>query len=95
METNTYKADGFDKAIIGIDMTSVPFRLVYDRIKMIAILMEEEDMSEEDAIDFLVYNTWYDHGDGYPRYVELMDCDEAFAELDCFYEAMGGSGDVG
>lgn len=94
MATETYKAEGFDDAIVGIDMTTMPFRIIYQRSKMITILMEQDDMTEEDAIDFLAYNTWYDHGDGYPRFVELMDKEQTFEELDHFYEALGGTGDI-
>tara|TARA_R100000734_G_C3308478_1_gene99108 strand:- start:264 stop:548 length:285 start_codon:yes stop_codon:yes gene_type:complete len=93
MATETYKADGFDDAIVGIDMTTMPFRIMYDRLKMVEILMKEGE-TEEDAVEFLAYNTWYDHGDGYPRYVELMDKDMVFEELDHFYDALGGTGDI-
>ena len=46
------KADGFDDAIIGIDMSSL--RLIYSVRSMLDILMR--DMSEEDAREYLDFN---------------------------------------
>jgi hypothetical protein len=48
------KADGFDDAVIGIEEKSG--RLVYDINLMISILISDEEMSEEDAIEYLDYN---------------------------------------
>jgi hypothetical protein len=45
-------ADGFDKAIIGIEESSM--RLIYSVNKCIEILTE--DMSEEDALEYFSYN---------------------------------------
>jgi hypothetical protein len=44
----------FDTAIVGIDYFG---RLVYDYDRMIAELMDKDDMTEEEAIDFIDYNT--------------------------------------
>ena len=46
------KADGLDKAIIGIDEYSM--RLIYSYTKIIQVLME--DMTREDAEDYFGYN---------------------------------------
>ena len=46
------KADGFDEAVIGYDMS---FRLVYSTTKCIEILIEE-GMTEEDALEHFDYN---------------------------------------
>jgi hypothetical protein len=46
------KADGFDKAIIGLDEATM--RLIYSVKKCIAILTY--NMSEEDALEYLNYN---------------------------------------
>jgi hypothetical protein len=46
------KADGFDEAIIGVDETQM--RLIYSVTKCIEILCR--DMSEEDAIEYFIYN---------------------------------------
>lgn len=48
------KADGFDDAIIGVD--AYQEKLVYDVGKMIVIMMDDNQMSEEDAIDYLYFN---------------------------------------
>lgn len=57
--------DGFDQAIIGI---TEDMRLVYQIEKMVEILIEE--MSEEDAIEYLSYNVFCAYlGDFTPIYV--------------------------
>ena len=48
------KADGFDKAIIGVDEHNT-IRLIYSYTKIIQILMED-DMTREDAIEHFYYN---------------------------------------
>ena len=64
------KADGFDAAIIGMD--ALAERIIYDKRKMIEILSEE--MSEEDAIDFLEYNTWNAYvGEHTPIYMDVYE----------------------
>lgn len=47
-------ADGFDDAIIGVEVTSG--RVVYDSGIMIEILVRNQEMTEEDAIEFIDYN---------------------------------------
>jgi len=49
-------ATGYDAALIGITEGANPVA-VYDTELCIKCLMEEEDMSEEDAVDFFYYNT--------------------------------------
>lgn len=67
---NYLKADGFDKAIIGID--ALTERLVYDKQKMIEILSHQ--MSIEDAIEFLEYNTWNAYvGENTPIYMDKLN----------------------
>ena len=46
--------DGFDEAIIGRDNRG---RLVYDIDLMVETLRRDDDMSEEEAMEFLDYNT--------------------------------------
>ena len=53
-EEEILKADGFDDAIIGIDDTTM--RLIYSVNKCIIILVSEEDLTEEDALDHFLYN---------------------------------------
>ena len=83
MENNeTMLADGFDAAIIGLDTSNEVFRVVYDKDKMIEILIESDDMSYEDAIEYLEYNVFntymgegtpiYVHGGSHERILELM-----------------------
>lgn len=47
-------ADGFDEAVIGIDV--VGERIIYSVQKVIDILMERDGMDEQDAIDWYEYN---------------------------------------
>lgn len=47
-------ADGFDDAIIGID--AVNFRVIYSVSKIIEILMSDDEMTYEDAIEHYEYN---------------------------------------
>jgi hypothetical protein len=63
-------ADGFDGAIVGVEPNSM--RLVYDRDKMIGILMTDEEMEEIDAIEYLEYNTWNAYvGEKTPIFIEI------------------------
>ena len=69
-EEEFLKADGFDNAIIGVEPNSM--KLVYNRDKMVEILIEDEKMDEVDAIEYLEYNTWNAHvGDKTPIYIEI------------------------
>jgi hypothetical protein len=47
-------ADGFDDAVIGVDYGSS--RLVYSCKKCIEILIEQEEMTAEDAIEHFQFN---------------------------------------
>ena len=63
-------ADGFDSAIVGVEPNSM--RLVYDRDKMIGILMTDEEMEEIDAIEYLEFNTWNAYvGEKTPIFIEI------------------------
>lgn len=48
------KADGLDNAVIGIDPKSL--RLIYSVEKILEILVTEEEMSYEDALEHYHYN---------------------------------------
>jgi len=51
-------ADGFDEAVIGVgERCGQPPLVVYDAEKCIAILMQRDGMSHQDAIDFFMTNT--------------------------------------
>jgi hypothetical protein len=72
--TNYIKADGFNKAIIGID--SIGERIVYDKKKMIAILVKD-GIEEIEAIQYLERNVWNCFiGEHNPIYVDLMNIDK-------------------
>ena len=55
MEDQLLKIDGFDEAIIGVQESIEP-KLVYDIDKIAEILMTREQMTEEDAYDYISYN---------------------------------------
>jgi hypothetical protein len=60
-------ADGFDNAIIGFDPNL--WKVVYSRNKCVEIL--SRDMSEEEAIEYLEYNTFNAYiGEKTPVWVE-------------------------
>lgn len=78
----TLKADGFDKAIIGIDFNYTPPKLIYDKQKMIEIMMEDEECTLDDAIDYLEYNTWCAYvGEGTPIYIDTGSPEEVLELL--------------
>lgn len=63
---------GFEKAIVGVDMAGE--RWVMDKCKMIDILMEQEEWTEEDAIEYLSYNVWGAYvGEHTPIYMDDGD----------------------
>tara|TARA_R110002153_G_scaffold45296_3_gene127789 strand:+ start:1147 stop:1368 length:222 start_codon:yes stop_codon:yes gene_type:complete len=53
------KADGFDEAIVGMtyDVVVSEDRLIYSIDKCIEILVKRDDMTPEDAIEYLEFNT--------------------------------------
>jgi len=68
-EDEFLKADGFDDAVIGIEPNSMV--LIYNREKMIEILMEQ-DLTYEDAIEYLEFNTWNAYvGKKTPLYIHI------------------------
>ena len=48
-------ADGFDDAIIGLSWDS---KVVYDANKCIEVLMDEDEITYGDAVEFLEFNTF-------------------------------------
>jgi hypothetical protein len=53
-ETDFLKADGFDAAVIGIDESTM--RLIYSVSLCIDILVREQEMDYEDALEYFSYN---------------------------------------
>lgn len=48
------KADGFDEAVIGIEIPSM--RLIYSVSQCIDILVNDDEMDREDAVDHFYFN---------------------------------------
>ena len=68
-------ADGFDEAIVGVEVTSG--RVIYDCGVMVEILVRDEKMTEEDAIEFIDYNVVNAHvGDNTPIFINTLDDEE-------------------
>ena len=72
MNDEPLKADGFDDAVIGTCYNTG--RIVYSIERMLVILMEIDDMSMEDAMEYFSFNI----GDAYvgemtPMYVWTED----------------------
>lgn len=69
-EEELLKADGFDGAIIGVEQTQL--RLVYDIDKMRNILIEQEGMSFEEAMEYLDFNVFGAYvGEQTPLYIQI------------------------
>jgi hypothetical protein len=67
----TMFADGFEEAVIGTNYTNGVRKVVYDMDLMIRVLMERDEMTEEDAIEYLEYNVWNTYvGEGTPIYIQ-------------------------
>lgn len=63
--------DGYDDAILGITDGG---QLVYSQERMIELCMEQGEMDEIDAIEFLSYNTFCAYvGEMTPIYVRTME----------------------
>ena len=71
-EDEFLKADGLDEAIIGYDDFSG--RLIYSMTKIINILIEDDGMTEEDALEHYYYNI---HG-GYVGEKTPIWCNDYF-----------------
>lgn len=71
--THALFAEGFDDAIIGVDIDSE--RVVYDKDKMIELLVAE-GMKPTDAIEYLEFNVWGAYvGVHTPIYVDTLQHD--------------------
>lgn len=65
-------ADGLDEAIIGICPNSL--RVIYSRTKCAQILAKEDGMTDEEALDYLEYNTFNTYvGEYTPIFMEDFD----------------------
>jgi hypothetical protein len=69
-EDELLKADGFDDAVIGIDI--VKLRLVYDVDKMRTILVDQQGMSFDEAMEYLDFNVIGAYvGEQTPLYIQI------------------------
>ena len=51
------KADGFDEAILGAARQfNQPEKLIYDYVKCVEILMSRDDMTRDEAVEFMEFN---------------------------------------
>ena len=67
-------ADGFDDAIIGVATGFDSQRVVYCYVSMIETMMKEDNISYEDALDWIEYNTLGSYiGKNTPIYVMGID----------------------
>ena len=65
------QADGFDDAIIGIEPLSG--KVIYDIDKMV-IVLNQEGLSSEEAIEYLDYNVLNTYvGENTPIYIQTLD----------------------
>jgi hypothetical protein len=72
--------DGLDSAIVGFTTETEP-RAVYDSDKILAILMDRDGMTEEQAIDYYEYNIEGGYlGEGSPLFIRVMTLEE-FEEM--------------
>jgi len=64
------KADGFDEAVIGIEINTG--RLVYDIFKMRELLIKNDGMSSDDVMEYLDFNVLGAYmGEKTPIYVQI------------------------
>jgi hypothetical protein len=69
MESDIYKADGFNDAIIGVDYNTG--RIAYSVSKCITILMIDEQMTELDATEWFDFNVAGAYvGEGTPVWID-------------------------
>tara|TARA_R100001510_G_C7655958_1_gene215516 strand:+ start:5771 stop:6061 length:291 start_codon:yes stop_codon:yes gene_type:complete len=70
-ENECLLADGFERALVGITQGSNPVA-VYDINKMVGVLVEDEDMTPEDAMEHLDFNVIGAYvGEKTPMYIDL------------------------
>ena len=76
-DDRTRYADGFDDAIIGLNYKGGYHRVVYDGKKMVKQLKDEQGWTEEEAMEWLQFNTFNAYmGKGTPLYVDVMNREE-------------------
>lgn len=74
----TMFADGFEEALVGVYTAGDLPRVVYNKAVMESIIMISNNLSKEEALEFLehnVYNTYV--GPGTPIYIHLLNYGQA------------------
>ena len=56
LDPNTLYADGFEDALIGLGWQHTKLIAIYDYGKCVEILILREDMTHEEAIEWMEYN---------------------------------------
>jgi hypothetical protein len=56
LDPNTLYADGFEDALIGLGWQHTKLIAIYDYDKCVEILILREDMTHEEAIEWMEYN---------------------------------------
>ena len=66
-------ADGFDDAIIGVGFSGGNHRVVYDKNKMLQILVDRDSMTDEEANEYLEHNVLSTYiGEHTPMYMDIF-----------------------
>ena len=67
-------ADGFDGAIVGVSIGFDTGRVVYDTKQMAEVLIQDENMSHEEAWEYLEFNTFGAYvGEETPIYIDSYE----------------------
>jgi hypothetical protein len=71
-ELEFLQADGFDDAIIGLEPLSG--KIIYDIDLMVEVLITQEELSHQDAIEYLDYNVLNAYvGENTPIYIQTIE----------------------
>lgn len=71
-ELEFLQADGFDDAIIGLEPLSG--KVIYDIDLMVEVLITQEELSHQDAIEYLDYNVLNAYvGENTPIYIQTIE----------------------
>lgn len=73
-QTSILLADGLDDALVGLGRRFNDYVAVYDRERVVQVLMQRDDMSREDAEEFFEYNIVGAYvGESTPVFLEIID----------------------
>ena len=81
-------ADGYDEAIIGVSIGISCGKVVYDQAKVIEICMRDSEMTYEEAVEWLDFNTFGAYvGEGTPVFVDMsLSMEDCCARLPDSYQ---------